>query len=315
MNRREFNDEMGFYCFEPPWFYEKYNPLIRASELNDRLEEMRDRIDNLQNIHHKHKKDEEECENKVFDIWVEVEPLMGNIELFGYVFKELSQKEWYITFWQNTAGVYWRAGEMVEEDNLNYINRQGVMVTLQDLLKYFTGAGGNPINKLHAYVEDRGREIYFDYDLPNEFEHDLYEIRDLFSLDYYSTTLLVLGRSVEKALLTLGNERKIKTLRSFGDVRKWEEARFYSRVEALKEINKPDSDEKMISRKQYHELSILVDYRNNVAHSEYEEITREEALSQIDDALRLLDDICRLIEEIRNMNDQKIDEIEGQSVS
>ncbi len=80
----------------------------------------------------------------------------------------------------------------------------------------------------------------------------------------------------------------------------------------MKNIQKPNSTEKLISQRQYHEISVLVNYRNNVAHSEHEDIERDEALRQINNAFSLLKELTEQIEELEKLDDDEINPIEGQ---
>ncbi|PSP73837.1 hypothetical protein BRC86_08040 [Halobacteriales archaeon QS_3_64_16] len=71
----------------------------------------------------------------------------------------------------------------------------------------------------------------------------------------------------------------------------------------------------MISQRQYHEISILVDYRNNVAHSDYENIEHSVASRRAKTAVDLLRDLAELVNELDQMENEKIDPIACQTVN
>lgn len=112
----------------------------------------------------------------------------------------------------------------------------------------------------------------------------------------------------------IGRERKIISVYAYDQTVDWEDAKFFHRAKAMKEVNKPSSNEKMISQRQYHEINVLVDYRNNVAHTSYEELTKDECLRQINNALSILDDLCDLLEEMRGLSQEEIEPVENQKV-
>lgn len=313
MNPRQFKEETGdfYYYFNPPWIpYENQNVVKRLFRLKEEYETVFDSIEKLSELESDLEEEDGDYEEIHREARRAIFDLINGLEVFIYNFSELVNEEWFGSFWQSVASATWRA-----EQNRFESNPESLATHIRDILDHtpstiYTGIRGDFQN----FIEFYGREIE-PSNVPENYQADVYEARDLFCLGYYSTALLVLGRAVEKALLELGHKRKIETLQEFGSETSWDNARFYSRKEALKEIQKPGSSDKMISQRQYHEISVLVDYRNNVAHSEYENLEKEEALRQINNAYSLLNEICELIEQLDEIPDDDIESILGQTVN
>ncbi|WP_226040196.1 MAE_28990/MAE_18760 family HEPN-like nuclease [Natrinema sp. DC36] len=311
MNPRTFHDadDDFYYYFQPPWIpYENSNIVQRIFQLHSEFKNIFESMNGIDEIVKKYRREDISSGSVVMDGKTLIFKLIRGLEVFIYNFPDIIHNEWFGDFWQTVAAATWRAEEgwfKGEPDRL--ISR------LEDILDYEPNSlYAGVFQKLSNYIEFMGSNINPN-EVPEKYRNDVYEARDMFCIGYYSTGLFVLGRAVEKALLELGQERKIETIEPFGREKDWDEAKFYSRKEALKKIQKPNSGKKMISKRQYHEISILVDYRNNVAHTEYENLTLEEAIRQVNNALSLLKDICGLIEEMKEIDD--IDTVRGQKVN
>lgn len=307
MNPHQFRDEEDlYYYFQPPWTpYENQNIIMRVFQLKENFDQVFEAVETLDEI--KTELSEGAAYEEVIrDGRRAIFELMDGLESFLYNFPEILQEEWFHNFWQTVAGATWRAQEGKLEGERRF------KIFLNDILAYFPGTiYGSIYRDFNRFLEFYGSDIQPNQ-VPDDFRLDVYEARDQFCLGYYSTALFVLGRAVEKALLQLGQERKIETIKAFGREVDWKDARFYSRKEAMKNIQKPNSTEKLISQRQYHEISVLVNYRNNVAHSEHEDIERDEALRQINNAFSLLKELTEQIEELEKLDDDEINPIEGQ---
>lgn len=321
MNPRKFKGEDGFYCFEPPWTpYENGNVFIRISRLYGLLDELQEGLENLNDIFNsleemnKKKGKGYEAREAQDDIYFAIEDSLNCVEVFGYCFPELFEKEWFDRFWQDLSSLYWR----LDEDELGTKKEKTLLRRSKKILEHTEGRRStHPFNKLIKFLERYGIDIYFG-DFSEEFQPDVFEARDQFCLGYYSTALFVLGRAVERAMLMVGEERKIESVR-FGDgnnadVKSWEDAKFSHRVKVLSDVDRPGSTREMINSTQFNEGQILVDYRNKAAHSEYEDLDEEKAERKIHDALDLLGDLCQLLDELREMDDDEIESKKAQKV-
>jgi hypothetical protein len=161
---------------------------------------------------------------------------------------------------------------------------------------------------------ERYGEEFDPYVAPDEYENEVFEARDLYCLGYYSTGLIVLGRAVERALLDLGRERKISSVNGFRGETDWEEARFFERTEALYVVDMPDMSGKILSKGQYHQIQVLIDYRNQVAHDSYRQISKEAASRMMGQALDLLSDLEERRGELEYMGDDEVQELESVSL-
>ncbi|SDK46926.1 MAE_28990/MAE_18760 family HEPN-like nuclease [Natronorubrum texcoconense] len=312
MNPKEFKTDDGdlYYYFEEPWIpFENQNVLQRIFRLNrdfdkifESLDEVEELVDDL---------NESEPSRSLLHKGISnIHTLIQCLEEYLYNFPDLLSEDWFVDFWQTVAAATWRAEKGVFDDKPGQLESR-----LREILDHTSQSPYKGIYQPFSdFIERRGWEISV-HDIPEEYRNDVYEARDLYCLGYFSTSLFVLGRAVEKALLELGQLRNIRSIEAFGREKSWNEARFYSRKEALKHIQHPTGTEKMISQRQYHEISILVDYRNNVAHTDYDNLDRQEALRQIQNAFSLLQEMCEKIGELRELSDDEIEPIEGQSVN
>ncbi len=248
---------------------------------------------------------------KSFDITRPITKIMEAAEVFSYNFPELAKSSWRGGFTQDVAHAYWRIEEgrfrkaASDEDVFAQL-----MGEASDILENSTSASNSVLQRLTEFLENYGRDLH-PQDVPEQHRVDVYEARDLYCLGYYSTALMVLGRAVEKALLELGQVRKVRTVEAYGTT-DWEDARFYNRNEALHHINMPERHGKVLSDREYHQIAILIDYRNNVAHSEYDQVGREEAHRQLMDAFALLRELSEKIEYLEELDDDKIEVVEEQ---
>lgn len=303
MNIREFNKTADFYALEPPWFSENSNAIVRIFRLKKAFDGVFDSLDEVEEIENKLEEDEAKPEDVVFDFQIAVHEIVHGLEEFYYCFPEVVNEEWFHSLWQSSAGAYWRAEEGRFKEN-----PEGITYYVSEIVDHIpSGQEPGPYRNLEAFLNSRGSSFRHSQ-VDALFKEDVYEARDHIAIGYYSTALLVLGRAVEKALLKIGQERKIERIKK-GEQRSWDEATFSDRTEALANADHPNGDGKMISQKQYLEISILIDYRNNVAHTEYESIEREEAIRKCETALDLLKELSGLLEEIRGIDDEEIKEL------
>lgn len=305
MNKRNYDKEGKFYCFEPPWYYENFNIIYRSKQLYDSVSEMERRVGEIKDFFD-NAETREEAESNIYELYSSVELLLREFETFKYVFPYIVENEWYHDPWQDFAGAYWR----LEEEGWG--RKRGISMNLQDGLNYFSGPH-NTIKKFYGFLENLGNELPY-MRIDDEFEEDVDEIKNLYSIGYYRTSLLVLGRTIEKCLLMIGKERKIVSV-DFHSVMPWEETSFSARAKALKDVNMPESNEKVISKRQYHNIQIMIDHRNNVAHSDYENIEKEVAINKIESGFRLLKELDAQLEKLQDIEDPKIHEVHKQNVS
>lgn len=314
MNKRTFRREADYSTIDPPWFGENENVIMRIFRLQEELQRMQDAVNDLKEFDSKY--EEGPLDSKQTDrARLGIHRLMDSVEVFLYVFDDLVEKRWFLGFKQDIDHAYWRVdeGRFIEapedEETLRAFAGE-----VKDILSNVSAANHQgPLSQLYEYIERMGYELPI-YEVPDEFEADIHEARDQFCLGYYSTGLLVLGRAVEKALLQLGQVRKVVSAEAYGNSVAWQDTKFWHKNVALNRIDMPEQYGKVLSKKQFHQISILVDYRNKVAHSEYEDIGRDQALRQMLDAADLLIELNDKIEKLRDMDEEKIDPVENQSV-
>jgi uncharacterized protein YutE (UPF0331/DUF86 family) len=246
-----------------------------------------------------------------------VKRLMKSLDSIEYIFPELEEEVWFVGLQEHVHHAYWR----VEEGRFD-----GVLDMEEDAIELFAGEVSdilsnitesthvNPINHLHRFFEGYGRE--FDpSQAPEEYQKEVFEARDLYCLGYYSTGLIVLGRATERAILQLGTARRISSVDGFRGTTSWGDARFFERTEAMFNVDMPDDSGKMISKRQYHLIQILIDYRNKVAHKDYREISKDSARRIMGEALKVLTELEERREEVENMEDELINELNAVSIN
>lgn len=245
-----------------------------------------------------------------------VKQLMRALDSIEYAFPELVDEVWFSGFKQDVHHAYWRIEDGrfdgvldMERDSI-----RGFSTEVEDILANISESiNTNPIYQLQRFLRRYGEEFY-PLDAPEEYHNEVFEARDLFCLGYYSTGLIVLGRAVERALLQLGQARKINSVDGFRDSTEWEEARFFERAKALYNINRPDQSGKMISKRQYHLVQLLIDYRNKVAHEDYRSISKDSAARMMGQALDLLSEVEETRSDLEELPDDEIPEMDNVSV-
>jgi uncharacterized protein YutE (UPF0331/DUF86 family) len=316
MNIRTFHENGHYYNLDTPWFHANDNVLKRIFELKSAFDTIQHSLSTLDDLHEKCEEEGTDAIDSSTDITRHIRRLMKASEEFEYCFDELARSAWFSGFTQDIAHTYWR---FEEGKYRNAAKDEGVLRQLLDEVRRIldntsTTSSQGVVRRLRRFIESYGMEVS-PSSAPTRFKEDVYEARDLYCLGYYSTALLVLGRAVEKGLLELGEERKVKSIETNWGERSWQEANFRGRNNALKHVNMPETDGKVISQKQYHEISILIDYRNNVAHKDYSDIEREAAKRQIKSAYALLESIQEKIDHLQDLDDEEIEPVEGQSAS
>jgi hypothetical protein len=206
------------------------------------------------------------------------------IEIVYSQFPDLEQEEWFTGTWEEMAGAYWRA-EAGQLDS----DAEVVRMWLDRLLPYFEGPPNQDftsklywhLHRSHAMLE--GDAAVEDYD------SDFLEARDLAVLGYFSTALFVMGRSVERVLHEIGERLGLEGIQfPNGKTLAWEDVGFQQKADALHRVKGRVDEGRILSKPQYHEVSILVHHRNAVAHKEYASVPAEEAQRMLNNASRLL---------------------------
>lgn len=312
MNPRTFHEEGEYYDLEPPWNFANNSVIVRISQLRRHRDRIFKSVNELESLYKECQKHGTDAITRTLDITRHILKLMESAEVFSYNFPELAEKSWWGGFTQDVAHAYWRIEEgRFEDAGSDEETLSGLLGEVADILENSTGASNSVLHQLSIFLDHYGQDLH-PQDVPKKYESDVYEARDLYCLGYYSTSLMVLGRAVEKALLELGEVRKVKTIRTHGSQTDWRKARFYHRNIALNRIDMPDQHGKVLSEKEYHQIAILIDYRNNVAHSEYDQVGREEAHRQLMDAFDLLRELSEKIEYLQELDDDMIEPVEGQ---
>lgn len=292
------------------------NVFIRIFEIRRRFSQVRTSVNELETFLDKY--NEGNMSHRVArNGLASVKELMRSLDRIEYYFPGLGEEVWFSGFQDDVHHAYWR----IEDGRFN-----GVLESEDDALDGFArevnrilgnvsdSTHTNPVNQLNRFFEHYG-EGFYPGDAPEEYYNEVFEARDLFCLGYYSTGLFVLGRAVERALLKLGDARKITSVDGFRGSTAWDLAYFAERTEALHNIDKPDDSGKMISEKQYHWIQLLMKYRNQVAHDEYRAISKSDATRMMGQALELLSDLEELRIELDKMDDDQIHKREDVSVT
>jgi hypothetical protein len=244
-----------------------------------------------------------------------IRDLMESIEEVQWNFPELASEHWFGRFRSDVHHAYWRVEDgrfdnaYEDEDELSSL--AGEVNRIQ-----YSTAGYRPeefYRRLNNHIEQMDWDLLSDSP-PDAYEDEIREAKDLFCLGYYSTALIVLGRAVEKALLELGKTREVESVYDFNKQIDWEDTKYYQKNEALRQVDMPGEQGKVLSKRQYHQISILIDYRNNVAHAEYGNIGREPAIRQLSDAGELLIELERKREYLEELDPEEIEPVGTQNI-
>lgn len=313
MNKQTFRDDSDYYSLETPWAYANCNIFERIFQLNEEFDRLVHCLEELEDIRTACRDKGTEAISTSWDISKHILRLMESAEVFEYNFQELARSSWFGGFTQDVAHAYWR----IEEGRFNDAHKdedvlRKLLGEVDDILSNTSDSNNQGVSlRLYDFFRFYASDLHPDHSLES-YESDIYEVRDLYCMGYYSTALLVMGRAVEKSLLELGNVRQVESIRAYGQTHSWENAKFYFRNNALHEVDLPGRHGKVITQKEYHVIAILIDYRNNVAHTEYDSITRKEARRQIHSAFDLLQILVEKINYLRDLDSEEIVPVEGQ---
>ncbi|WP_178915174.1 hypothetical protein [Natronomonas gomsonensis] len=245
-----------------------------------------------------------------------IRTLMRSLDAFEYAFPELRDNIWFSGFQGDVHHAYWRVKDGKFDDALSSDEEvtRALAGEVNGILSNISESNNtNPISQLRRFLERYGEE--FDpHNAPNEYQNEAFEARDLYCLGYFSTGLIVLGRAVERALLELGRSRMVISVNGFREHTSWEDARFFERTKALYEIDMPDKSGKILSKRQYHQTQLFVDYRNQVAHNKYRQISKETASRMMGQGLDLLSELEDLRMRLESLEDGQIQELKNVSV-
>jgi len=315
MTRNLDREDLDYRALDAPWPYARSNIYERIFRLHTIINEISDYIDDLKEFDEAYNDSDEPVKRKqTREAKLAIRQLMKHTDAVKWNFPEIIHESWFSSFTSDLAHAYWRVEEgrfrkpLENEKQLNSLagEVQRICRNLSDSRQ--TGF----YTHLQHYIER------LDWDLnsspPDRFEDEAREAADLFCLGYYSTALIVLGRAIEKALLDLGETRQIRSVRVYGEERPWGETKFYHKNVALNRADMPNEEGKVLSERQFHEISILVDYRNNVAHAEYSDISRDKALRQCQNAFDLLTEIEEIRDTLCDLSDDEIKPITHQKV-
>jgi len=313
MNIRRFEDNRDYSTIDDQWFYSNFNVIERLFELYRAMNTISESLTELRSYYEDCRKDGVDAIDRSLDITRHIDHLTEAAETFDYCFPELREHDWFRVFLQDLHHAHWRFEDGrfrnadTDEDELN-----ALLGEVGRIIENSPDSGNKGVEALlRRFIENYGINLSPRSEM-ERFREDLYEARDLYCLGYYSTALLVLGRAVERGLLELGVARNIETIETYRGETDWGEARFFFRNNALHEINMPERHGKVLTDEQYHRISILIDYRNNVAHEDYESVEYEEAERKILDAYALLEEISEKIEHLSELDSEKIPAVKGQ---
>lgn len=284
------------------------NVFFRVKVLESKLSQMESAIEYLKNFQEEW--DGDNADNSASSAMAGVRKLMRSLDSFQYAFPELEEETWFAGFQDDVHHAYWRVEDGKFDDALSSDEeaRKTLLREVDDILDNISDSiYTNPIEKVRRFLESYGEE--FDPgNAPEEYRNEVFEARDLYCLGYFSTGLIVLGRAVERALLDLGRARKITSVDGFRGETNWEDARFFERTKALYEVDMPDETGKILSKSQYHQIQLLIDHRNQVAHTEYRQISKDTASRMMSQALDLLTELEECRKELEGLEDEQINE-------
>jgi mRNA-degrading endonuclease HigB of HigAB toxin-antitoxin module len=310
-------EELDYRAIDVPWFYASHHVFERAFQVKHHLERMRESFDTLRTFINRSEAESHAVEREeIKDSLLAIRDLMESVDVIQWNFPELASKHWFGATRGDIEHAYWR----VEDGRFDkaYENEEQMYALageVQRILDNFTESIRHGFyDRLNEYIQKLDWNLISGYP-PERYEDEIREAKDMFCLGYYSTSLIVLGRAVEKTLLELGQERKVRSVHAFGETKAWKDTKFYTKNEALSDIDMSGKAGKVISDRQYHEISILIKYRNDVAHAEYDNISRDEAIRKCSDAGDLLVDLEEEREYLEKLDDNEINPVENQTVN
>ncbi|MFD1634638.1 hypothetical protein ACOZ4L_02775 [Haloplanus ruber] len=315
MTRDLDSEDLDYRALDAPWFYARSNIYERIFRLHTIINEIANYIDELKEFDEAYTDaDESVTREQTREAKLAVRQLMEHTDAVKWNFPEIVHESWFSSFTSDLAHAYWRVEEGRFRNPLE--NEQQLYSLAGEVQRICRNLSDSRQTGFYTHLQDYIERL--DWDLnsptPDRFEDEAREAADLFCLGYYSTALIVLGRAIEKALLDLGETRQIRSVHVYGEERPWSETKFYHKNVALKRVDMPNESGKVLSKRQFHEISILVDYRNNVAHAEYSDISRDKALRQCQNAFDLLREIEEIRDALCDLSDDKIKPITQQKV-
>jgi hypothetical protein len=292
-----------FYVFKPPWVYENEPLLMRLFELGRTFYDLSEHFARLRAFETQYASG---LPAKHSDCKLSIHFLTQGVELFLYLFPDLGRQRWFQVVWDALAKAHWR----VEEGRLE-TSPDEMKVVLRDIVEHWEGTPENRFpDHLYDFLRYQWDELST-HDVLPEFETDVSEARDLAILGHYSTALFVLGRGVERALLLVGEARKVERIQlPSGKSLRWTDCTFHQRNEALRHVPAVVRDGSVLTRSQYLQIKVLIDHRNMVAHPDYHAVRREDARRVAQQAYALMRDVGVLVEDLRK-NKRKVRKVES----
>ena len=268
-------NEHGYHCFTPETdFFESAHPVDRHGRVNDKVEEMREYMSRLSKAKRKYQQDKKDYSSFRHEAHVCTEFILEDAEMLDHYFDCFEGEAWLGSFFNELGQLYWR----LEDDRFETEEKSDALLRMVNeiLSNQHSRGSKDTINKMHTKITHSFLEVS-SADVIDEFEEDLLEARDLAAMGYYSTTLFVIARAVEKATYILGVERNVSHIefRKKSSQKDWEKTTAYERVEALDQIENPDKDGKILNNKDKGGITRLRDYRNDAAHKDYRSMDRE----------------------------------------
>lgn len=317
MQNRDDPGDLQYRAIDIPWFYAGHNVYERAFRLKESFERIGECLEELGEFRESFESHPETIEqSQVSEIFNAIRDLMEGVEGFQWNFPNLAYQYWFGGFMGDVAHAFWRiedgkfSNAPGDSDELHLLARE-----VERIHKNVHGSTRHGFySRLDEFIEQMDWHLVQGTP-PPRYEDEIREAKDLFCLGYYATALIVLGRSVEKALLELGRTRDVRSVKAYDEIDDWEETKYYHKNEALRQVDMPGKHGKVISERQYHQISILINYRNNVAHTEYENISRAKAIRQCSDAADLLIELEEKREYLEELDLGEIEPVKAQKVN
>lgn len=260
------------------WAYARENAAMRYIQLGVELETMREALDDLKAVA------ASEAGGDVLKADLAILHLFEATAAFYAHYHDLGREEWFINARNAIGSAHWRVEKGVIDKDPEQLR-----MWADRIVREAEGPGRHDlVVNIRQFIERRGHFLST-HDVEKTFERDVREARDLYSLGYYQTSLFVLGRAVERGLLELGELRGLLRIEpENGKPQKWEDAKFAQRGKALHRLPLGPGKMTCLNRREYHEVAILANQRNEVAHSDYTEMPDEEGERMVRNAFSLL---------------------------
>lgn len=308
-------DELKYRALDLPWFFAHLNVYERVFELKEHVNGIPERLDTLSDFISSVKEQDRATRKEVSNVKMAIRDLMEHVEVIQYNLPHLALENWFTGFREDIAHAYWRVEDGKFDDASE--DRDQLHSLVYGVRRIYSNTSESQRQGFKARLREHIEQL--DWELtpsspPESFKDEGREAGDLFCLGYYSTALIVLGRSVERQLLELGEERRIESVKAYDRSISWPDTKFFHKNVALNRADMPGEQGKVISNRQFHLISILIDYRNNVAHSEYQNVRRDKAQRQCKDAFDLLLELEEQKKRLDDMGENEIPPISDQKV-